>query len=224
MCSFLGGSVDSFAPEDVRKYYLNSFIRHPKTNAIVQVAEVDRERSEALYYNMKGGEVARTTLKDILWDHVRIPRLGYRSTKDKNLYYITKKVGSITVKGVNPHTIAVETNVPFATLVRSISENEYVSYINGGQVRRGELIEQIFEPVFKSLDEAVKLMLLGKAYASALSHDFALALGKRADRALTLFWKGWQPVAYSEDGERWVLVHEGYKDVIKRSLGDIRYA
>jgi hypothetical protein len=213
--------VDSFAPEDIRRYYNSAFIRHPHTGKIVQVADVSRENGEIWSSNIDGTEAPRVPKSDVSWDHVKIPRLGYRSLEDWYLYYVLKKTGNLTVKGVHPHNIVIQPNNVLHNMCRQFpykGATRADAYFSHTMLRRGPIIEEIFNPTFTKFGEALDKLLKGKALGIALSPDFALALGKRADRAITLHFKEWLPAAYSEDGRKWTLAHDGYKDVITRGI------
>jgi len=219
--------MDAFSTEDIFKYYRHSYIRNPKNpDQILQVHNVDTTTKEVSLLTLKQDSTITVKQSDILWDHVKIPRLGYRCLEGKQLYYITKIVQRNITKGLNSSTVNIETDTRLGTLLSKIDYASFSKYVGGNSLRRDGLVQELFHPAFVSLPQACNNLLQAVKtgrIAEAINHDFALVLGKSSDKILTLLFKGFIQAAHSKDGARWSLVNDEYRESIARGIGELNY-
>jgi hypothetical protein len=206
------------------RYYNGAMIRTPDGKLAIVAGPND---NESIVVQMVEGRKAGTyKLKDLDWEHMREPELGYRNelAGGKNLYYIQRKVGRIAARGVSHHALDVEPATGVYAAMTSIGLAAEAARYMERPVLNSDLAVAIFKKEFLSLDKAV-YVLKNKhdAVGIALHPDFAVVKGLNKRNAITLLWKQ-LVVATSEDGNVWNAMCSEYRDIISRNLGKLTYA
>jgi hypothetical protein len=212
--------MNKYSLDDFSQYWRHTYIRLPKTGAIARVLGVNGGMAAFENKTVPGGLV-HVKLDDIEWEHVKLPTLGYRNTVPggKGLYYFIRKVARVATKGLSDATVRTEMvqYVYDALIALKMNAEAYLNDAGVHQVTAEALHRQEYTP----FHEAIKLLKTKlDAVGFALSPEFAIVLGDRADNAFTLLWKQMN-VAISPDGEKWHILCNEYKDVIYRQLGKI---
>lgn len=184
---------------DLHTYYRGSWIRHPETGAVIQCQGAAGNGSDGLSFIGAKKDAFVLDKKQIEWEHVRCPELGYRTSPCGGyVLHLSKIAARGTAKGFNRNTIRA--SIPQAC----------VDYYN--TVLRmplpvpaldQKIAEQAFHPTFVRLDEAViRLAEDPKATGFALSSSWAVTLGMYEGCEYQLFLKGVH-VAVSPNGKDW---------------------
>lgn len=193
------------------RYYTGSFILHPTNDTIVKVMGASRQVAEAVSLSDK----THVRLSELDWNHVQTPQLGYRTMLDgKALYYVTRRAGRLTEKGVTPSAIVVE--IP--SIVQALSNNlDSAEDLQKHCVLEQRLADVIFRPEFTPLPAAVQFLKDRKhSIAFAVSNNWAVTLGLYKTQPFLLHFKN-QTVAHSMDGEKWDFLDEDAEIIFNKS-------
>lgn len=214
-----------FAPTDLRRYYRGAFVRSPSSNRVMQVIDISEVDGTILLQSLTSGDQEQLAPAAFGWEHVRIPKLGFRCHDGMFLYYVSKRIGNLTQKGVTYRTLSIEYSTPLYSLLKEANTALAAEYTTPAITGAGstQLTEQIFNPTFQPLSKIVENIQSSNALAGAINSSFAVLAGKKKANAFSLYFKNWNLVAVSEDGDRWKLSHADFKPVIERSLGELLY-
>ena len=201
--------MNHYGPRDFSSYYAGSWIVHPETKAIVSVVRVGSDGVVTL------ADKSTVNLKDIDWEHVVTPQLGYRHVDNgRMVYYLYRSAARRVAKGLTPEALMIRACAVAGAAARQLSgKGMPVAY-----QLDGKLAKEIHANKFMKLPYAIKaLKSAGAAVGFALSPSFAVGLGLHADKAFIISYKT-IPVAFSSDGDSWEFVDEDAEWIFNRSF------
>jgi hypothetical protein len=187
--------MQHYSVEDFLTYFGTSWFLHPNTGEVVQAVGRDREDPERIILSTK----EKVKLSELDWKHVAVPILGYRSLFDgKALYYIARRAGRRTQKGVTPHAITI--TIP--PIIRELaSECGWCDDVRKHATLDDRVSKLIWKPEYVSLADAINNLKNKKhAIGYALSPNWAVTLGLYKDEPFLLHFKNLR-VGGSKDGE-----------------------
>ena len=210
--------------EHFLQYYRGCWIRNPLNDSeVIRVHGHSRVDHGAIFYiDQKTRAENSVPLAVLDWKHVSIPRLGYFNTAKggKGLYYLTRKIGRLTQKGFNDHTVRVDRVPQFESALISVGGNAH-KYIDGNTADCASTAQAVFFPSFTSLGEAVEAITdRADSIGWAISHEFAVVVGTTKQKAYVLLWKQIE-VASSSDGKKWCFNSKEYEDLCKRNIKEL---
>lgn len=205
--------MHNYTVEDFIRYYGDSWMIHPRTGELFRIRDRDADNPNNIITNT-GESIA---LESLDWLHVRTPdNLGYRGLLDgKALYYLTRKAGRRTRKGVTPEAIIITIPSQFRQLAQETN--------NLGDVERHAslqdwLAKEIFKPQFVKLPDAIaKLKNKKHTLGFALGFNWAVTLGLYKTEPFLLHFKNIR-VAGSDDGEKWNFYDKDSETLFKQFM------
>lgn len=213
--------MHNYTIEDFLQYYNGSWIKCP--DGVIGSISGTPDGRRTIRVARAGKSHVDLTQNELDWHHVAIPPLGYINSiaGGKGLYYLVRKVGRITQKGFSDSTVQVQ-EVPAVMSVLQALKLNPAAYRAGASIT-AVVAGAAYAPKFVGLEEALTVMSKkADAVGFALNSDFALVLGQQSHNAFTLLWQQ-LPVAISADGRRWKAHSKEYKEIIARSLGELKY-
>lgn len=207
--------MNHYNVQDFLRYYGNSFMLHPHTGETFRVYAQDPNNPNCIITDKKDS----VRLEDLDWKHVQTPdALGYRGLLDgKALYYITRKAGRRTRKGVTPEAIMI--GIP--TTVRALAQEiGAMADIEKHAILQDWIAKAIFKPEFMSMAAAVDALCTKKhTLGFALSPNWAITLGLYKDEPLLLHFKNIR-VAGGKDGRTWKFYDKDAESLFSQYLKD----
>lgn len=191
--------MNQYSMVDFIRYYGDSWMIHPLTGELFRIRGQDPDKPNTNVLTTAGDSIA---LESLDWLHVRTPDvLGYRGLLDgKALYYLTRKAGRRTRKGVTPEAIII--TIP--SIVEQLAqETGHDNDVRKHATLQDWLAREVFKPQFVTLEDAVERLQSKKhTLAFALSPNWAVTLGLYKQEPFLLHFKNIR-VAGSDDGKKW---------------------
>lgn len=190
--------MNNYTREDFIRYYGDSWMVHPHTGDLFRIRGPDPDNPNNIV-TTAGDSLA---LESLDWLHVRTPdKLGYRGLLDgKALYYLTRKAGRRTRKGVTPEAIIITVPTQFRQLAQ---ETGHLADVEKHASLQDWLAKEIFKPQFVSLETAIsKLKDKKHTLGFAIDYNWAVTVGLYKAEPFLLHFKNMR-VAGSDDGEKW---------------------
>ncbi len=196
--------MHSYTREDFANYYGGSYFLHPKTGAVVSLA--GPVQGEDVF--LSDGTVVK--LRDIDWEHVKTPRLGYRHVDDgEGVFFLSRRAGRRTEKGVCAVAVRIVPPIGVEEAARQLGCAET---LHGLSVLSDKMAQSIFFPQFVTAAEATeRLSRERNTLGFALDYQWALCLGTHRQSSFCLHYAG-EIVATSENGARWKWANDVAKE------------
>lgn len=189
--------------DDFQRYFSGAFIRTPGG----KIGELRRavERPSVFSFRGKEGEF-RADMSTVKWEDVVPPDLGYVNAGDlDDLYYVSKKPGRNTAKGLSVSTLSIN-----PALVTSVCTAP-------GSLPLQDIAQKLFYPQYTAYEDAVEMLKDPKqrALGYALSASVAVALDPGSKNGLILLIDE-GIVGRKKWGESWEFTAPHALDIAKR--------